>query len=180
MITEITYICPRGKCSKLGVSSTPAIKGEHSSRRWSGSIWRSVTCVVESASLQILHLLHWTLADWLPGGHTQRGHSSGGEEQISKCRQFSFTPRCSICPITSRSVPAKVAPRRLQFFNLAFFKVATRRFIPVIWLPSMSTPFRLAPGRSKNENHLSSGVYYSIFNIHRFLLGICNWLIYFL
>lgn len=47
--------------------------------------------------------------------------------------------------LTSRSVPAKVAPRRLQFFSLAFFSVATRRLIPVIWLPSMSTPFRLAP-----------------------------------
>lgn len=48
-------------------------------------------------------------------------------------------------PLTSRSVPAKVAPRRLQFFSLAFFRVATRRLIPVIWLPSMSTPFRFAP-----------------------------------
>lgn len=38
-----------------------------------------------------------------------------------------------------------MAPRRLQFFSLAFFRVATRRLIPVIWLPSMSTPFRLAP-----------------------------------
>lgn len=47
--------------------------------------------------------------------------------------------------LTSRSVPANVAPRKLQFFSLAFFSVATRRFIPVIWLPSMSTPFRLAP-----------------------------------
>lgn len=47
--------------------------------------------------------------------------------------------------LTSRSVPAKVAPRRLQFFSFAFFKVATRRLMPVIWLPSMSTPFRLAP-----------------------------------
>ncbi len=47
--------------------------------------------------------------------------------------------------LTSRSVPANVAPRRLQFFSLAFFNVATRRFIPVIWLPSKSTPFRLAP-----------------------------------
>lgn len=46
---------------------------------------------------------------------------------------------------TSRSVPAKVAPRRLQFFSFAFFRVATRRLMPVIWLPSMSTPFRLAP-----------------------------------
>lgn len=47
--------------------------------------------------------------------------------------------------LTSRSVPAKVAPRRLQFFSFAFFRVATRRLMPVIWLPSMSTPFRLAP-----------------------------------
>lgn len=50
-----------------------------------------------------------------------------------------------LCELTSRSVPAKVAPRRLQFFSFAFFRVATRRLIPVIWLPSMSTPFRLAP-----------------------------------
>lgn len=47
--------------------------------------------------------------------------------------------------LTSKSVPARVAPLRLQFFNLAFFKVATLRLIPVIWLPSISTPFRLAP-----------------------------------
>lgn len=38
-----------------------------------------------------------------------------------------------------------MAPRRLQFFSFAFFRVATRRLMPVIWLPSMSTPFRLAP-----------------------------------
>lgn len=49
--------------------------------------------------------------------------------------------------VTSRSVPAKVAPLKLQFLSLAFFSVATRRFIPVIWLPSISTPFRLAPVR---------------------------------
>lgn len=47
--------------------------------------------------------------------------------------------------LTSRSVPASVAPLRLQFFSLAFFSVATLRLIPVIWLPSMSTPLRLAP-----------------------------------
>ncbi len=51
------------------------------------------------------------------------------------------------CVLTSRSVPARVAPRKLQFLSLAFFSVATRRFIPVIWLPSISTPFRLAPVR---------------------------------
>lgn len=51
------------------------------------------------------------------------------------------------CALTSRSVPARVAPRKLQFLSLAFFSVATRRFIPVIWLPSISTPFRLAPVR---------------------------------
>lgn len=52
----------------------------------------------------------------------------------------------SVCTVlTSRSVPASVAPLRLQFFSLAFFSVATLRLIPVIWLPSMSTPFRLAP-----------------------------------
>lgn len=48
-----------------------------------------------------------------------------------------------------------MAPRRLQFFSFAFFRVATRRLMPVIWLPSMSTPFRFAPGReikrSQNE-----------------------------
>lgn len=56
--------------------------------------------------------------------------------------------RCtgSVCTVlTSRSVPASVAPLRLQFFSLAFFSVATLRLIPVIWLPSMSTPLRLAP-----------------------------------
>lgn len=51
----------------------------------------------------------------------------------------------SPCVRTSRSVPASVAPLRLQFFSLAFFSVATLRLIPVIWLPSMSTPLRLAP-----------------------------------
>lgn len=54
--------------------------------------------------------------------------------------------------LTSRSVPAKVAPRRLQFFSLAFFSVATRKLIPVIWLPSMSTPFRLAPEEQEHAH----------------------------
>lgn len=36
------------------------------------------------------------------------------------------------CSLTSRSVPASVAPLRLQFFSLAFFSVATLRLIPVI------------------------------------------------
>lgn len=62
--------------------------------------------------------------------------------------------------LTSRSVPAKVAPRRLQFFSFAFFRVATRRLIPVIWLPSMSTPFRLAPdyktSRLKHEHKVET------------------------
>lgn len=62
--------------------------------------------------------------------------------------------RCtgSVCAFTSRSVPANVAPLRLQFFSLAFFSVATLRLIPVIWLPSMSTPFRLAPA-TKTHSH---------------------------
>lgn len=34
--------------------------------------------------------------------------------------------------LTSKSVPAKVAPLRLQFFSFAFFSVATLRLIPVI------------------------------------------------
>lgn len=56
-----------------------------------------------------------------------------------------------VCVCTSRSVPASVAPLRLQFFSLAFFSVATLRLIPVIWLPSMSTPLRLAPTTTRTR-----------------------------
>lgn len=114
-----------------------------------------------SASLQRWRPSRWSLSGWLPAGRSPTGRSSAQTGDFngvftplrrSKMHASRAQPpqrRESDLLLTSRSVPARVAPRRLQFFSLAFFSVATRRLIPVIWLPSRSTPFRLAPDEQK-------------------------------
>ena len=59
--------------------------------------------------------------------------------------------------LTSRSAPASTAPRNIQFWRFAPFKVATRRLTFPNWLPSRSEFFKFTPGE---ENYSISELCY--------------------
>ena len=56
--------------------------------------------------------------------------------------------------LTSKSAPASTAPRKMQFWRLAPFRVATRRFTFPSWLPSKSEFFKFTPKKKNTLNTL--------------------------
>ena len=102
----------------------------------------------------VFMLNKWLVLMWWQQVHLTVCDMWSGLSISSKAAPWKLAPlrfaSCRSQPLRSqfmRSAPASTAPRRSQFCRFAFLRVATRRLIAAMWLPSRLTHFMFAPSR---------------------------------